>query len=189
MLRSIISVLFVFFILNISSVVFAEEVAETARAPHESMKKIRGMLGEWTAITEMITQEGDWIEQKTDHVAIKSELDGLLFAEQHLARISGEGFYITTDLSYDQYRETYRVSAIGNGWGIMDIYEGQLDNGILDLNNIRAGTSFPLEDGREMFFRLLIPVDGDRRVMDIDMSLDEGETWSPFYRVTYERIG
>ena len=51
----------------------------------------------------------------------------------------------------------------------MDIYEGRLENNALDLNNIRTGASFSLDDGREMFLRLLIPVSGDTRVTWIDM--------------------
>lgn len=188
MLRFVFPALASLFALGLSSVSTAEDIAATALEPHEEMAKLSNMLGEWTATTEMITPEGEWIEQSVDHVAYRSELTGLLVTEEHIDRISGEGFILITDLSYDQYRDRYRMSAIGTGWGLMDIYEGELGNDVLDLNNIRAGTSFPLEDGREMFFRLLIPVSGDTRVTEIDMSLDGGETWNPFYRVTHERL-
>lgn len=136
----------------------------------------------------MITPEGDWVQQNVDRVGFKSELGGLLIVEEHLQRISGEGFVPVTNLSYDQYRDTHRLSAIGAGWRLMDIYDGQLENDVLDLNNIRTGASFPLDDGREMFFRLLIPVSGVTRVTRVDMSVDGGETWNPFYRVTHERL-
>lgn len=188
MFRSAFPALASLFVLGFSSVTAAEEVAETAIEPHREMAKLANMLGEWTATTEMITPEGDWVQQSIDRVGFRSELGGLLIAEEHLDRISGEGFVLITDLSYDQYRNTYRLSAIGTGWGLMDIYEGHLENDILSLNNLKAGTSFPLDDGREMFFRLLIPVSGDTRVTRIDMSVDGGETWSPFYRVTHERL-
>lgn len=188
MLRSTFPALASLFILGFSSATTAEEIAETAIEPHGEMAKLANMLGEWTATTEMITPEGDWVQQNVDRVGFRSELGGLLITEEHLDRISGEGFVLVTDLSYDQYRDTYRLSAIGTGWGLMDIYEGPLKNDVLNLSNIRAGTSFPLDDGREMFFRLLIPVSGDTRVTRIDMSVDGGETWNPFYRVTHERI-
>jgi len=188
MFRSVVPAFASLFALGFSSVTAAEDIAETAIEPHGEMAKLANMLGEWTATTEMITPEGDWVQQNVGRVGFRSELGGLLIAEEHLQRISGEGFVLVTALSYDQYRDTYRLSAIGTGWGLMDIYEGQLENDVLDLNNIRAGTSFPLDDGREMFFRLLIPVSGDTRVSRIDMSLDGGETWNPFYRVTHERL-
>ena len=38
-----------------------------------------------------------------------------------------------------------------------------------------------------MNFQLIIPIDGDKRVMEINQSLNGGEIWTPFYRVTYEK--
>lgn len=184
-LKSVIVLTFVFS--TVISPLRAENIPESAKAPAEAMAKLSGMLGEWTVVTEMINPEGDWIEQGVDRVSVKAGLEGLMIAETHQGRVSGESLIVETDYSFDQYRNVYRAAALDNTWGLMDIYEGDLSDGALVLTNLRAGTSFVLDDGRDLNFRLTIPVSGDERVMTVDQSIDAGASWTPFFRLTYKR--
>jgi len=167
----------------------ANDIPDTAIVPTEAMSALKGMLGKWSVKTEMINPEGAWATQGSDSVSIKARLNNMLFAETHTERLSGQSLVVETDYSYDQYRQVYRARAMDDTFGLMDIYEGNLENGILVLTNIRAGTSFPLDETRQMNFRLTVPVTGDERVMEIDQSIDAGETWSSFFKLTYQRIG
>ena len=164
-------------------------IPDTAKIPFAAMEKLNGLHGEWTATTAIINSEGAWIEQHKDVVKFKPGLGGVLLTEQHVKRLSGTGFTLKTDFSFDQYRDHYRLTAVGNGWGLMDIYEGEVADDALLVDNLRSGTTFRLDDGREMHFRLTIPLKGDKRVMEIEQSTTAGKRWSPFYRVTYERAG
>ncbi|MHA7872250.1 MAG: hypothetical protein ACX939_07870, partial [Hyphococcus sp.] len=65
------------FAAGLSAVATAEEIAETAIEPHAEMAKLSNMLGKWKAATEMISPEGDWVQQNVDRVAFKAELGGL----------------------------------------------------------------------------------------------------------------
>ena len=162
-------------------------VPETARAPYEAMQALAGLHGEWRATTELMNAEGDWIEQHQDIVSFSPDLGGVLLTEREISRLSGEGFSLITDFSFDQYRKRYRAAVIGTGWGLMDIYEGVVADGVLEMDNLRSGTTFKLDDGRGMHFRLSIPLTGDDRLMTIEQSLTAGEAWSPFYRIRYQR--
>ncbi len=166
---------------------FAEDLPETAKAPAAAMAKLDALQGEWKAVTEIIQSDGVWQEQSVTLVVIEKSLGGLLLTESEIERISGDATspQLKIDYTFDQYRKVYRVSVIDSGWGIMDIYEGDLEDGAISLTNIRSGTSFPLEGGGELFFRLNMPVSEDKHVLDINLSADKGETWQPFYRVTY----
>ena len=165
----------------------AEGIPESAKAPAEAMAKLSGMLGEWMLTSEVMTEEGDWATTATDRVSITAGLNNLLFAEHLQERLDGGGFVIETDFTFDQIRKVYRAAVVDDTWGLMDIYEGELEGETLVMTNMRAGTDFELQDGRRMNFRLSIPVAGDNRVVMIDQSVDSGETWAPFYRLTYKR--
>jgi|GEM_PF-609141 len=167
----------------------ADDLPESAKAPAEAMAKLGALQGTWKTVTEIAQEDGGWLEQSANIVAIKKSLRGLLLTESEVKRTSGDetSLGLKIDYTFDQYRKVYRVSVVDDGWGIMDIYEGGLEDGALTLTNIRSGTSFPLDDDGEMFFHLAMPVAGDWRVLDINMSTDKGESWRPFYRVTYTR--
>ena len=163
--------------------------SQPAKAPAAAMEKLNALKGNWHAKTEIMNQDGTWSPHTDVKVKIASHMNGLLFVEEEIERIAmapgAAGLKI--DYTFDQYRNVYRLAVVDDTWGIMDIYEGKLDDGIIEMSNIRAGTSFPIQNG-ELFFRLQIPVTGDTRVMDIDLSSDKGKTWQPFFKTTYKRI-
>ncbi|MEM9495991.1 MAG: DUF1579 family protein [Pseudomonadota bacterium] len=171
-----------------SAQALTESVPPTAAEPHNAMKALDALHGEWTSLTEMRGQDGEWQTFSKDLVVFEPLVSGLLLAERHVERISGAGFVLLTSFSYDQYRDLYRTSVVDETFGLMDIYEGDAKDDVLTMTNLRSGTSFPTDDG-EMFFKLRIPLTGDTRVMDVDVSTDKGETWAPLYRMTYERAG
>ncbi len=167
----------------------AEEAPETARAPAAAMKLLADMEGDWTTTVKFQTESGEWKMQSVNRVRVASHLDGLLLTEEELERIEGDQTSprLKVDYTYDQYRNVYRISAVDSGWGIMDIYEGALDDGDLILTNIRADTNFPLDDGGALHFQLRIPVTGDEKIMQVLMSTDRGASWRPFYQIVYTR--
>ena len=165
----------------------ADNLPETAQAPYDAMRELEGLKGAWTVSTEYVDQNGERSMLSKDVVVAEESLRGLMLTEKHKERLEGQGFMLETDYSYDQYRNVYRLAATDDTWGVMDIYEGRVENGVLQATNLRSGTYFPTADGGKMHVRLTIPTKGDRRVMEVDHSLDEGESWRPLYRVTYER--
>ena len=165
----------------------AEDLPETAQASYDAMRKLAGLKGVWTVSTAYVDQNGEHTQLSKDIVVIEESLRGLLFTEKHRERLEGQGFSLETDYSYDQYRNIYRIATTDDTWGLMDIYEGRVEDGVLEATNITSGTYFPTENGGKMHIRLTIPAQGDTRVMAVDYSLDEGGSWRPLYRVTYER--
>ncbi len=82
-------------------------------------------------------------------------------------------------LSYDQYRDVYRVAVLDDSSGLLDIYEGAVEDGVLRVDNLRADTSYRA-GGVEVHFRLVWDMSEPVIDYDIDASVDGGETWMPF---------
>lgn len=155
--------------------------------PRAELNKLEGILGAWNAST-FIMEENGWRRLSEAEVVIERSLKGLLIVEHETGRAEdGEFPAMKLDISFDQYRDVYRLAVMDDQWGLMDIYEGELAGDALTATNLRADTGFPLGDGRTMYFKLVIPTKGDERVMMIDTSLDGGETWQDFYKVIYTR--
>ena len=157
--------------------------AETAA----EMEALAPLIGEWRASVRMKTEEG-WTEPAVDRAVIAPWHGGQQLVED--SKIEMEGFSITlkTVFSWDQYRKTYRVIAFDQEYGLADVYEGAMEGDDLVVTNLRAGTFFVLDDGREMGFRLTWrDIGGDDFTFEVDLTLDRGESWSPYFVTEYER--
>lgn len=172
------------------SFAYADDDAQqsVSAAPAAALQALSPLLGEWRVTLYRLGEAGEWVEESADDVFFEPSLNGLLLTERMLQRISGEGFELKTDYMFDQYRDVYRLAVADDTFGLMDIYEGQLEDGALIVTNLKSGTGFPLDAETMMNFRLTIPVASGNRQMTIDQSTDAGATWRPFYRADYARI-
>ena len=166
-----------------------EVLPASAEAPYEALSALNEMLGDWQVTTSSRTEDGGWEQQSKSRTKIASSLRGLEFSETHVESLEGSGFAVNTVYTFDQYRNIYRAFATDDTFGLGDVYEGHLKDGVLTLDNLRADTFYPLDGGGKMHFRLRIPVAGDTREMFVDLTTDGGKNWAPAYRSIYEREG
>ncbi|MGB3455644.1 MAG: hypothetical protein WBG08_01960 [Litorimonas sp.] len=91
------------------------------------------------------------------------------------------GSPITTHLTltYDQYRDIYRVAVLDNSSGLLDIYEGTVEDGVLSVDNLRADTFYMYGDTK-VHFRLVWDMTGPVIDYDVDASVDGGDIWQPY---------
>lgn len=82
--------------------------------------------------------------------------------------------------SWDRFRKVYRLAAIDDVNGHLDIYEGTLADGKLTLANAETRTALTTPDGKAVIGRYTvsgITPTGFR--LDWESSRDEGKTWIP----------
>lgn len=168
---------FLLFIL-FSTTTFAQQ--EVERVPLEKMAKLEHLLGHWKT-TNFAWEDNGWKQIATSNVHYFKKLKGKLIAEEISNVMPQDSFIVETFLSYDQYRNTYRLAAIDDIYGLMDIYEGDfIDDKTLQVTNLRAGTNFPTSDGGEMYFRLTFnEINNNTRNFLVERSSDNGQTWQP----------
>lgn len=176
-----------FVLLALATVTTAQDdgVPAVSKAPLDAMQRLATLAGEWD-MTVFATADGGktWDGSPAQVVALEYQHKGFML-EEIPQRLDGPGFHMRTYLTYDQYREVYRKAALDDVWGILDLYEGTLEDGQLVLTNLGSGTFFPLEDGRWRGFRLTLELKDDRRWMWVDKTDDEGATWQPAFKVEY----
>lgn len=155
--------------------------------PYAMMDKLAVLEGNWTMVTE-ITEDGGqtWQAMPASTVTLTRRHKGMILAEIP-TDITKPGFHMETYIAYDQYRNQYRKAAIDDVWGIMDIYEGKPDGDVIIFNNLKSGTTFPIENGVWRHFRLTMEIKSPRRVLYVEKSDNDGESWEPAFRSTYTK--
>ncbi|RMB08536.1 uncharacterized protein DUF1579 [Eilatimonas milleporae] len=161
---------------------------DAGAVPREKMAAFAAMAGTWTTRSRFTPDKGlTWQEGPPETVDVSLRQRGLALYERPRTP-DGPGFHVESHLTWDQYRNVYRLAAIDDNWGLMDIYEGMLDGNRLILTNLKSGTGFPTEDGGMLNFRLTYTVDRDMRTMTVEASSDAGANWFDYYHISYERV-
>ena len=149
-----------------------------SRAESEAMQALAFLDGTWTATYHAYAEDGTTTEVGQNESVYSRSLNGQLIEESHTVLGTGPAFPMRSFYSWDGRKGVYRLAAVDENGGMMDIYEGSLTDNTLVMDNLAHETFYALEDGREMAFRLNWTFVSDDEVdLRVEMSLDQGETW------------
>ena len=153
-------------------------ICNAARAESDAMRALGFLDGTWTATYFAYAEDGTTAEVGRSESIYSRSLNGQLIEESHTVLGNGPAFPMRSFYSWDSRKGVYRLAAVDENGGMMDIYEGTLTDNTLVMDNLAHGTFYALEDGREMAFRLNWTFVADDEVsLRVEMSLDHGETW------------
>ncbi len=110
---------------------------------------------------------------------IISEFVPVLGGAAYEGRMTASGYRFVLTLSYDVAQQRYRVAALDDVSGLLDIFEGILgDDGSLVVDNVRPGTFYANPSGVRVHTRLTFaPAAPDLFRLDVAESVDGGTTW------------
>jgi hypothetical protein len=162
-----------------------QAIPDVSVKPLQVMQSLAPLAGDWTMTVYSTNDDGEtWQATPTQSVAIEYRHKGFML-EEVPSDLESPGFHMRTTITYDQYRDVFRKAALDDIWGILDLYEGNIVDGRLVLDNLKSGTLFPLEDGRWRGFRLTMELTPAHRWMWIDKTDDQGQTWQPAFKAEY----
>lgn len=152
--------------------------SNAARAESDAMRALAFLDGTWSATYFTYADDGSKTEVGRNESVYRRSLNGQLIEESHTVLGTGPAFPMRSFYSWDGGKGVYRLAAVDENGGMMDIYEGTLADNTLVMDNLAHGTFYALEDGRVMAFRLNWTFVSDDEVdLCVEMSLDRGETW------------
>jgi glyoxylase-like metal-dependent hydrolase (beta-lactamase superfamily II) len=171
--------------------VVAEMRATPVRVPpihnqvRAGLRPLRFLLGRWmgTQVRADTSRSGSRSSAPAA-LEISSEFVPVLGGAAYEGRMTAPGYRFVLTLSYDVAQQRYRVGALDDVTGLLDIYEGALlGDGALVVDNVRAGTYYPNARGEHVHTRLTFtPTAGELFRLDVFESTDGGRTWSPATR-------
>ncbi len=162
-----------------------EDRSGDARA---AMEALRPMAGEWIQQVRM-WGEGEWSEPVEERATIHFMLEDLALREA-VPEHSSSGVKMETTIQFDQYRGVYRLVALDNSWGNLDVYEStSIKPGQIVLDNRRAGTYALGANGEVYSFRLTFSIESaEAHRLLVEISGDGGKTWHNFQRLDRSRL-
>ena len=161
------------------------EIPEVSKAPLAAMKKLQPLAGDWLMTAEYSADNGEtWNKGEPEHIVLSLRQKDLMLHE--VPQETGKpGFHTEMFIAYDQYRKLYRLIAVDDVWGLPDVYEGNIEDGKLVVNNLKSGTFFPIGENVWRGFRITLSLNADERTMVVDKTDDNGKSWQPNFRITY----
>ncbi len=184
-----------FQVLEVESVRVNLEIDDAvfSRPPPPGMERLRTLAGRWRVTIESLDdpalhpeQEKAWEQDQTVSV-IHSRSGGSLLEEE---------IEVTTDrprqarrlLSYDRFREVYRLAHFDTYSQHLDVLEGKLDGGRLVLTDLETDTPVQIYQQTLHAREILHDIRPDGFKLDREVSTDGGESWAPEIRFIYTRM-
>ena len=154
------------------------------------MSRLAPTAGEWQARILERDEQGAWREIGTERQSIHYLLNDLALREAAPER-AVQGWRLESTIQYDHELDVFRLAAIDDTWGRMDIYEGEWTApGVLQLDNVETGHGYTAGPDQTVFFRLTTTIiDTNHNEFQVDMTTDHGESWIPYHRAERVRVG
>ena len=163
--------------------------AQTTRDPAHVDRLAAKMVGSWHVRAADVDRAGTSHEASNETLStIVPLFEGVALQEEVQIRPPQGGHDLLVTYSWEPTTDKYRVSVLDRAYGILDIYEGDLEGNTLQVDNLATATRFETAGGARMAFRLTWEFVSETSYRQtIDLTTDEGATWAPFMRSDYRR--
>ena len=188
-IKALLTLCFSFTALFLTDAAFAAafQTNDPGVEPRSRVALLNGWKGDWVLSTAYSQDGGSTWQNMPENLVTYTSIQKGMAIRETVSDPTIAGFHSELTFSFDQYRNHYRLSLLDDTWGVMDMYEGEIEGDQLVMTNLRSDTSFPIGNGQSLHFKLSAALEGDTRVTDILASTDKGNSWFPYLRFTYMR--
>jgi hypothetical protein len=149
------------------------------------MDPVQPLVGSWDVVVSQRNQpQAPWEETERTS-AVEAWVGGTLLQERFTTK---EGYEILWMLSYDRFKEVYRLVSINSVRGLLDVLGGDFDEGgRLVLTNLESGTTW---EGYGMTFHTrlsIFDITDDGFKTEYEVTTDGGENWFLAVKSSYSR--
>jgi len=147
------------------------------------MQRLAPLVGDWDVQAFAPTTDG-WEAGQSFGLSASFITGGAALLQRTQFPVDGALMEVDALFGYDQFREVYRVFAVDAEYGAPDIYQGVItDAGDLVVDNLTADTSWVSDGGSTYNFRLTWRMSAKPHEFLVEITGDQGETWSAFSRM------
>lgn len=153
----------------------------------DGMRALRTLAGEWSvAVESRPLPVLPWIPSRGTST-IRAESDGALLVEELDFVAVDFPWKLRRTISWDRFRDVYRLTSFDNLSHHLDVREGRLEEGRLSVSNVDPGTPWIAYGVTRHTREVLSEIEPDSFVRVRETSLDGGATWTPAIRFRYTR--
>ena len=148
------------------------------------MNRLQALIGDWSVELEQRNRPEAPFNEAGMTSTIVPKMSGAMLEETF---VSPQGTEVVRSLTYDRFKERYRLSQINSFTSHLDVQEGTMEEGRLTVSNAETDTSWQ-GFGQTFHQRLSIfDVTEDGFKMEAERSVDGGENWFVNAKATYTR--
>ncbi len=160
--------------------------ADGENKAQQGLDRLASIVGEWLVTGTMLDLSGKEVEIRST-ATITKELGGASIEEHSSYLLPPHAVKFTCLRTWDSFRNRYRMACIDSLTGLLDIYEGEFDNGALVMTNLSTGTHAEI-NGTRMYGRQTVSkISSDSFLLTWDISMDRGSTWQQYGQLQYRR--
>jgi hypothetical protein len=151
----------------------------------EPMQRLASLTGQWhIAVERQLYPGGPWNETEQE-ATIESRLRGTVLEERS---VDDSGAEVVRQITWDRFKERYRVTQIDDSLALLDVKEGSFDEeGNLMLSNQETTTHLTVGENAVFERNTFSDISAKGFKVETETSQDGGETWSSGLRMTYSR--
>jgi Protein of unknown function (DUF1579) len=154
-----------------------------AQTKPSEVNELSYLIGKWKTVTKAMTKSGEWKE-----VATNTAQFAFIKKESYIKGDMGGQYDYELIYSYDRFQNKYRMSSIDQVSGLLDIYEGDLEEGKLVVDNVLKDTHYTWS-GKKYHNRLtLSKTSANEAFMLIEGSDNRGEKWQQISQVLFFKL-
>ncbi len=148
------------------------------------MGLMQAMAGDWVVKAQQRrSPQATWQDTEATST-IEARMGGALLEERY---VSAQGIQGIRSLTYDRFKERYRLAQINSYTSHLDVQEGTFEDGRLTLSNAETDTSW--QGGGRTFHQRLsyFDVTPEGFKVEAERSVDGGENWFVNLKATYAK--
>ena len=155
-----------------------------------TMEPLSGLIGRWRVIAWTQSDTGEWTALPPSESRYIPTLAGHFIAATGTLNVAAGSLEFTETFGFDPFQKSYRMTWNDSAVGLMDVYEGTIEDRKLIVTNLESGTFWVTPEGESFAFKLEIELDAPkgRREVRVFQSTDRGKEWSLFQRTDYRLI-
>jgi|GEM_PF-223739 len=151
------------------------------------MAPVQSLVGEWQVQVESRPLPiMPWIPS-AGRATIRADFGGALLTEELEFMAVDFPWNVRRQISWDRFREVYRIAVFDNFSHHLDLREGRLEDGRLIASNLETQTPWIAYDRTQFTRDVLSDITDDAFHRVREISLDGGATWQPAIRFQYTR--
>ena len=164
----------------LAGVVFALPL-DSARAEVEGLAYI---LGRWDTDTHFFEDE-KWVSSGKTRATVDTKLGNSFYVMRTVVPFPGATFQFEITFSQDRFNGGYRASLLDDLNGYMDVYSGDLVDGVMTLDNVTTGTAFPGEQGEKVYGKIELSALGSGFQLMAYIRNGKGGEFVPYMRIQF----
>ncbi len=151
------------------------------------MEKLRGLAGRFDVRVESFMPGMPALETATVSEIRADFHHASLTEDVALVVLPGFPLQVRRLFSYDRFRDVFRVAYFDNSTSHLDVLEGTFEEGRLVVTNLATDTGWKYFDQPRHARQVFYEISENGFMLDVELSVDAGETWLLERRLTYKR--